>query len=144
MVLNDISPGKPLPKRTFRVRCLNGGGDGNARLDLVKSKLVVDFKTATAAAPGPGTAAPSPRLEVTGVSGMDAPIRQLNEFLNCFRWKSHHPYKSMSCAAVLHGGHGTGKTMLLERVMGTGWGGVHRIHPSEKLSRIQEIFLQAR
>jgi len=77
---------------------------------------------------------------------MDQQVASLNEFLVNFEDTAGHPdFKGkLSCAVVLHGEHGTGKTMLLDRITGTGWGAVHRIEPSDKLSVIQEKFQRAR
>ncbi|KAK4450137.1 P-loop containing nucleoside triphosphate hydrolase protein [Podospora aff. communis PSN243] len=45
---------------------------------------------------------------------------------------------------VLHGGSGTGKTMLLKKIAESGWGTVLRIQPKDKLSEIQEVFQRAK
>ncbi len=77
---------------------------------------------------------------------MDAQVRDLNRFLLVRQYPKHtlSAGTKSRCAMVIHGESGTGKTMLLDRVAQTGWGTVHRVKPSDKLSAILEIFRQAR
>ncbi len=89
---------------------------------------------------------PLSKLEITGIHGMDAQMEELNDFLlQCQNpRRQRRPKTKSSCAVVIHGDAGSGKTMLLDRVAQTGWGGVHRIEPGDKLSAIQETFQKAR
>ncbi|KAK4043384.1 P-loop containing nucleoside triphosphate hydrolase protein [Parachaetomium inaequale] len=129
------------PERSFLVASVNGRSTGNARY--------VDRKTAVRLA----TAAPAStqidrssarRLKVTGIRGADAQIRQLNQILGCFDPVRPFTKKLAFLGIVLHGGHGTGKTMLLNSIASTGWGTVFRIQYKDKLSEIQETFQKAR
>lgn len=79
-------------------------------------------------------------LVVTGVPGMSAQIKVLNDFLDCFTRDFYVKSEKKSCAFVIHGSRGTGKSYILERIAETRWGKVHWIKSSDKLSSIKETF----
>ncbi|KAF4592539.1 AAA family ATPase [Ophiocordyceps camponoti-floridani] len=83
-------------------------------------------------------------LVVTDVPGLASQVEALNRFLRGFCRPFWIKGERQSCGFVIHGGRGTGKTMLLQRVEQTGWGSVFWIRPSDKLSAVKETFLQAR
>ncbi|KAK3323923.1 P-loop containing nucleoside triphosphate hydrolase protein [Cercophora scortea] len=128
------------PERSFVVASVNGRPAGNAR--YLDRKTVVKIATeekadgAEAAAPG--------ELKVTGIRGLDTQIDELNgllgDFTTDFTFKCAPSYP----AILIHGGHGTGKTMLLDAIAKTGWGTVHRVQFKDKLAEIQEVFQKAK
>ncbi|KAK3390413.1 P-loop containing nucleoside triphosphate hydrolase protein [Podospora didyma] len=129
------------PERSFVVKAVNGRSAGNGRYLDRKTKV----KIAEPAVPGSEGAEEAPRkLEVTGIRGLDAQIKKLNNMFGCFA--SDIPFRPTLSypGIVIHGGHGTGKTMLLDRIANSGWGNVFRIQFKDKLSEIQEVFQQAR
>ncbi|KAK4463757.1 P-loop containing nucleoside triphosphate hydrolase protein [Cladorrhinum samala] len=131
------------PDRSFIVGAVNGKAAGNARYIDRKTKLFVGTavprsESATA------VVMPSQKLEVTGVKGMDAQIERLNDLLWCFSSESGFEIEPTIPGIVLHGGHGTGKTMLLDAIANSGWGTVFRIQYKDKLSEIQEMFQLAK
>ncbi|PNP76334.1 hypothetical protein FNYG_10393 [Fusarium nygamai] len=79
-------------------------------------------------------------LVVTGVPGMTKQINTLNEFLLLITQPCNVRGDKMSAAFVIHGGSGTGKTFILNRIAATKWGKVHWIKPSDKIASIKETF----
>ncbi|KAK3687636.1 P-loop containing nucleoside triphosphate hydrolase protein [Podospora appendiculata] len=128
------------PERSFVVASVNGRPAGNARyLDrktVVKIANDEEADGAEAAAPG--------ELKVTGIRGIDPQIDELNgllgDFTTDFTFKCAPSYP----AILIHGGHGTGKTMLLDAIAKTGWGTVHRVQFKDKLAEIHEVFQKAK
>ncbi|KAK3339378.1 P-loop containing nucleoside triphosphate hydrolase protein [Neurospora tetraspora] len=128
------------PQRSFVVASVNGRPTGNARYLDGKTKVRIG-------APSPAGQADGVRqgkLEVTGVRGLDTQIEKLNDLLSQFTdpwvFKGKPRYRGI----VIHGGHGTGKSMLLNTIAATGWGTVYRIQPKDKLAEIQDMFQKAR
>jgi AAA family ATPase len=84
-----------------------------------------------------------PRLQVD-IAGIDQALEKLNDFLDDF----HHGFLfndgDRSCAALVHGSAGTGKTHVLNKVIETGWGKVHRIKRGIKPAAIPAIFKDAK
>ncbi|KAK5660278.1 hypothetical protein OQA88_12818 [Cercophora sp. LCS_1] len=125
------------PERSFVVASVNGNSFGNSRYVDRKATIRIQLEEIEET-PTSGV------FEVTGVRGLDVQVSQLNDLLRCFtmdeklRWKNPHPN------IVIHGGHGTGKSMLLSKIAATGWGTVFRIQPKDKLSEIQETFQKAK
>ncbi|KAL1840568.1 hypothetical protein VTJ49DRAFT_300 [Mycothermus thermophilus] len=135
------------PERSFVVTSVNGRNTGNAR--YLDRKTTVRLATTPPSSSGSrgadgNSSSRGRRLEVTGIQGLDAPIAQLNRKLSLFDaavpFRRPPPYSGI----VLHGGHGTGKTMLLDRIAATGWGTVFRIQYKDKLTEIQDVFARAR
>lgn len=128
------------PERSWVVASVNGRATGNAR--YLDKKTVVRVATS-----GPGavqsTGMAGGKLEVTGIRGLDEPISRLNDLLACFTDGFQVGRKPAYRGIVIHGGHGTGKTMLLDQIAATGWGTVFRIHFKDKLADIQETFQRA-
>ncbi|KAL2200475.1 P-loop containing nucleoside triphosphate hydrolase protein [Corynascus similis CBS 632.67] len=130
------------PERSFVVATVNGRKTGNARYMDRKTTVKV-ATTATSTGSQPGNLS-TRKLEVTGIRGLDAQIRQLNQILRCFDARIPFRKKPSYRGIVIHGGHGTGKTMLLNSIASTGWGTVFRIQYKDKLTEIQEVFQKAR
>lgn len=83
-------------------------------------------------------------LAVSGVPGLATQVDALNRFLRGFGRPFWVPGERESCAFVVHGGRGTGKTLILRRVEETHWGKAYWVRPSDKLSTLRETFRQAR
>ncbi|CAK7568533.1 MAG: AAA+-type ATPase [Sporothrix epigloea] len=96
------------------------------------------------AAEQPQTPPPPPQpLELQPIEGLESTVEEINRFLTCFDPNVGYPPTGLSCAVVLQGDKGTGKTMLLNRIAATGWGTVYPIRPNDKLTTIQETFQKA-
>ncbi|KAL2023088.1 hypothetical protein VTK56DRAFT_3998 [Thermocarpiscus australiensis] len=129
------------PERSFVVASVNGRATGNARYLHRKTALVL----ANSAPKSSINRAPSLKeLKVTGIRGLDGQIKQLNDLLGLFDSELPFRKKPLYQGIVIHGGHGTGKTMLLDSIANTGWGTVFRIQPRDKIADIQETFQRAR
>jgi len=129
------------PERTFTVVSVNGKPTGNAR--YLDRRTAVRISQTASEAEKTNTIAPG-KLKVSGIRGLDVPIKKLNDILSSFSAREIVRKGQASPNIVIHGGHGTGKTMLLNKIAATGWGTVFRIQFKEKLSEIQEIFQRAR
>lgn len=146
--LDDVFPGLVVKRlagegifRNFKITSVNGSTSGNARFVPASTKVRIGTGQE------PESAAPAARpaiLKLDMIPGLESQIRDLNRKLR--RWCQ--PYRSpayqMSCGLVFDGGHGTGKTMLVNKICETGWGTVHRIQASEKLASITKILETAR
>lgn len=146
--LDDVFPGLVVKRlagegifRNFKITSVNGSTSGNARFVPASTKVRIGTGQE------PESAAPAARpsiLKLDMIPGLESQIRDLNRKLR--RWCQ--PYRSpayqMSCGLVFDGGHGTGKTMLVNKICETGWGTVHRIQASEKLASITKILDTAR
>lgn len=142
MVLEGVNINKL--RRTFKVISVNGQSNNLARFKLSSSTVRIvqpggdkdtpeDTQVATTSGP----------LAVTGVPGLTAQVNTINQFLRGFGRPFWIQNERESCGFVIHGGHGTGKTFILQRIAATNWGRVHWIRPSDKLSSIRETFKQA-
>ena len=107
------------PKRTFIVDFVNGKttclGQYHEGSDVRIAKKG-DNKNSSAKIDGS-----HPRLQVVDIAGIDQALIKLNRFLSNFDREFHFPKAQRSCAVLLHGGHGTGKSFLLDKVIRTGW-----------------------
>jgi AAA family ATPase len=129
------------PERSFVVVSVNGKTTGNARyIDRTTTLRVAT----TAPTSNKIDEISSRELEVTGIRGLDTPITRLNQLLRCYTTDFPFAKKPFCDGIVIHGGHGTGKTMLLNSIASTGWGTVIRIHFKDKLTEISDIFQRAR
>ncbi|KAK4126236.1 AAA-domain-containing protein [Parathielavia appendiculata] len=129
------------PERSFAVMSVNGKRTGNAR--YLDEKTSVRIAT-TPAAGGQINNTPSRRLKVTGIRGLDAQVAQLNRILAGFDANVPRQVMPSYSGIVIHGTHGTGKTMLLNGIASTGWGTVIRIQYKDKLSDVQEMLQRAK
>ncbi|KAK0619803.1 P-loop containing nucleoside triphosphate hydrolase protein [Immersiella caudata] len=128
------------PERTWVVGEVNGSKNGNAR--YLDRKTRVRIRRGSEDGGEGGGQKERGRLVVEGVKGMDAQVKELNRLLRSIGKESYRGIPNPN--VVLHGGSGTGKTMLLDKIAKSGWGTVFRIQPKDKLSEIQEAFQRAR
>ncbi|KAK0643558.1 P-loop containing nucleoside triphosphate hydrolase protein [Cercophora newfieldiana] len=130
------------PQRTFVVASVNGRSNGNAR--YVDRKTTVKVARPSDAANKADGSAESQKMEITGIRGMDAQITKLNDLLSTFVIHEKHSTGLPNPSIVLTGGHGTGKTMLLDKLAAISCRTVFRIQFKDKLSEIQETFQRAK
>jgi AAA family ATPase len=124
------------PKRTFTIDFVNGKPTGLGKFET--TSLVTISSPVDNLPYGPVS-----RLEVVNIAGIDQALNKLNGFLSCFDRKFKFSWAQRSCAALLHGGHGTGKTFILNKIIATGWGKVIRIKNDIKPPTIRTIFKDA-
>lgn len=156
MVLRDVK--RRRTRRDFAIKTVDGRGDNVARFAVDQTRvslpsLSLPLRPATAAAASASAsasastaiAARAPRgLQLEPIDGLESTVALLNEFLLFFDPAVGHRVPGESCAVVLQGDMGTGKTMMLKRLAATtNWGGVFHIQPGEKLAAIQETFQRA-
>ncbi len=88
---------------------------------------------------------PSGHLQVVNIAGIDQALKKLNRFLSNFDRQFKFTWAQRSCAVLLHGGHGTGKTFLLNNIVGTGWSkSIFRLENDAKLSNVRSTFRDAK
>jgi AAA family ATPase len=137
LVLKKLSGPGPIP--IFTIRSVNGSTSGLGRFVHKRTMVRIASQQDHAAE----NAGPY-NLEIETVPGREAEVKELNRFLAWFADPDPDDTQPDFFGMVIHGGHGTGKTMLLDMVAKTGWGTVHRIHFKDKLPEIQEALLQSR
>lgn len=146
--LDDVFPGLVLKRifadqiyRSFKVTSVNGSRTVNARFNPEATMVRIQSG-------GEADNADEPvrplRLRLDNIPGLEHQIQELNRLFRLWTGQFRSPATPKSCGLVIHGGHGTGKTLLLNHISKTGWGTVHRIQPSDKLSSIIETFQRAR
>ncbi|KAK3352988.1 P-loop containing nucleoside triphosphate hydrolase protein [Lasiosphaeria hispida] len=127
-------------ERSFIVASVNGRSTGNGRYSDRKTALRIVQPTDDA---DKDNAVAQGKLEVTGIRGLGLQIKKLNRLLRCFTADFPFGIKPPKPPIAIHGGHGTGKTMLLNSIASTGWGTVFRIQFKDKLSEIHDVFQRA-
>ena len=86
-----------------------------------------------------------PSLQVVDIAGIDQALEKLNGFLSEFTMEFAFPWAHRSGAVLLHGGHGSGKTFLLNKIAASGWGKVYRIKRKDaKPAAIEKLFHEAK
>lgn len=148
MGLDDVFPGLVVKRlagegifRNFKISSVNGSTSGNARFVPASTKV----RISTAQDPEIAVQAARPAiLKLDTITGLEDLILSLNKKLR--RWGQPRRFRASrrSCALVLEGGRGTGKTMLVEKICETGWGNVHRLRPTDKLTLIAQTLETAR
>lgn len=130
-------------KRTFVVYRVNGGTAGIGRCDksstvsiLSQDQIDANFSS--------GPSAPAVRLEVLNIAGIDQALKKLNGFLGNFDRQFRYTWAQRSCAVLLHGGSGTGKTYILSKIADTNWGRVYRLEGDAKPAAIRTLFKDAK
>ncbi|KAI1394107.1 AAA-domain-containing protein [Hypoxylon trugodes] len=122
-------------RRSFVVTSINGRADGVAK--YAPGTTVVEFSNDEASQT-------RGKLEVSSLPGMSRQIDELNEFFNDFDVEFEgFTIPTYSCGIIIHGSHGTGKSMLLDHIAATNWGRVIRLTYSDKSSTIQSHFKTA-
>lgn len=129
------------PKRSFTVDFVNGKPTSLGRYD---DSSAITIASPIDNIPTAQINGPVSKLEVVDVAGIDQALKKLNRFLSNFDRQFKFTWAQRSCAVLLHGGHGTGKTFILNKIIGTGWGKVIRIENEVKLSTIRTVFKDAK
>lgn len=153
MGLDDVFPGLTIKRilahqvyRTFKITSVNGSGTTNARFKSESTKLVIGVAS-DGTADGSESTGPTTRptkLVLDPIPGLDHQIKELNKLLRTWSGALRSAAMPKSCGLVIHGGHGTGKTLLLNHICRTDWGVVHRIQPNDKLQSINDTLQKAR
>lgn len=148
MGLDDVFPGLTIKRifedqvyRNFRITTVNGSKTTNARFVPGSTKVLIRTAHEADAA---GTTSRPTRLKLEAIPGLEHQIQELNRLLRMWSGPLRSSATPKSCGLVIHGGHGTGKTLLLNQICQSGWGTVHKIQPSDKLSAITETLQRAR
>jgi AAA family ATPase len=141
MVLKGVTVGGSL-RRTFKVVSVNSKTSSMAVSVLASTKVAI-LKEGEAPSVD-NTTTYDGELKITA-PGLSEEVKRMNKFLSAFTRQFHLRNQRRSCCLVIHGGRGTGKTFLLERLAATNWGRPFWIKPSSKqaVSSIREIFKQA-
>lgn len=129
------------PKRTFTVDFVNGKPTSLGRYDDSSAVTISSLLDNTPSAQTNGSVS---RLEVIDIAGIDQALKKLNRLLSNFDRQFKFTWAQRSCAVLLHGGHGTGKTFILNKIINTSWGKVIRIENDIKPAAIRNIFKDAR
>lgn len=135
MVLDGVNINKL--RRSFKVLTVNGHSANLARFNLSSTSIRI-LSADEEATPAPSL--PAGDLVITNVPGLSNQVAVINRFLKGFNRPFWVADERESCAFVIHGGHGTGKTFILNRLAATNWGKTYWIRPSDKLSSIRETF----
>jgi AAA family ATPase len=129
------------PKRTFVVDLVNGSERTIGKYEntsSVKISKTVDISE-------PQVQEPLASLEVADIKGIDLALTKLNNFLSRFGRKFQVTFPRRSCAVLLSGGHGTGKTFIMDKIAGTGWAkNVIRIQRDAKTTTVRTVFKNAK
>ncbi|TAQ87135.1 hypothetical protein B7494_g4521 [Chlorociboria aeruginascens] len=129
------------PKRTFRIDYINGGSTSLAQFN---ESTLVKISSSKENPADISLQRPASRLEITGIAGIDQALKKLNRFLSNFDREFKYPWAQRSCGVLLHGGHGSGKTFILNKIAETGWGKVYRIGSDAKPTAIRTTFQNAK
>ncbi|KAI1461956.1 AAA-domain-containing protein [Annulohypoxylon moriforme] len=122
-------------RRSFVVTSVNGRTDCVAK--YTPGTTIVEFSNEDAKSTGG-------RLEVNLLPAMQRQVNELNEFFNDFDIEFEgYTTPTYSCGIVIHGSHGTGKSMLLDHIAVTNWGRIVRFTYNDKPSTIQTHFKTA-
>lgn len=137
-------------RRSFKILSVNSRNDSLASFKLesslvrIKGQPTTSDEASRGALDAPATVGPEGGELVIGpIPGMAKQVERVNYFLSGFHGSFWVSGEYTSCGLVIHGGPGTGKTHFLERIAATGWGDVHWIQPSDKLTTVREAFSQA-
>jgi AAA family ATPase len=122
------------------IESINGAVTGQAKYQETSTFRIASAMDATTT---PQVNDSKPKLQVVNVAGIDQALKKLNRFLSNFDRKFQLTLGTRSCSVLLHGGHGTGKTNVIDEIIATGWGRVHRIERSTKVSGIRNTFKDA-
>ena len=128
------------PKRTFTV--VSCGSSGQGRFDDMSSVTIIGRDSDPAQSFKPNGV--PHRLEIDNIVGIDQALKKLNEFLRIFDREFEYTEPKRSCATLLHGGNGTGKTFILNKIAKTGWGKVYKIGRGAKEATIRTVFKDAK
>ncbi|KAF4335967.1 AAA family ATPase [Fusarium beomiforme] len=136
MVVEGIHSSKA--RRNFKVISVNSQINSLAKISTSTPSIIITDTNSTKIADL--DAQNRGDLVVTGVPGLSKQIDTLNEFLLLITQPCQVKGDKMSAGFVIHGGRGTGKTFILNRIAATKWGRVHWVKPSDKIASIRETF----
>ena len=139
MIFEGVSINKL--RRSFKVLSVNSRSDNLARFQISSTSLRILEPGQTAVTSS--ETGPAGDLVLEGVPGLSSQVAVVNRFLRAFGRPFWVPGERESCGFVVHGGHSTGKTFILQRIADTNWGKAFWIKPSDKLSVIRDAFKQA-
>ncbi|GAB0137713.1 hypothetical protein EsDP_00005969 [Epichloe bromicola] len=131
-------------RRNFKVLSVNSRSNSIAKFILSSTTVRIVSEDEQDDAAADAAAFTGGELVVTGVPGLTSQVRTINQFLQGFTRLFFIEGERASCGFVIHGGHGTGKTFILQRIADSQWGRPFWIKPSDKLTTIRETFKQAR
>ncbi|ODA77950.1 hypothetical protein RJ55_06553 [Drechmeria coniospora] len=129
-------------RRNYKVLTVNAQTNNVAKFKLSSTALRISSLPAEEEVDE--AALPAGELTVTGIPGLAAQISTLNSFLRGFTRPFLLPDERSSCGLVIHGGPGTGKTLILKRLEATRWGKTYWVEPTDKMSTMRETFKLAR
>ncbi|OLN88097.1 ATPase family gene 2 protein [Colletotrichum chlorophyti] len=138
MKFECVAPGA---KQTFKVTSVDGQVDNVARFTAT---TVPSFTSGEDETPIQEVRDVT-RLVVSDIPGLHSEEKKLAKFFRGFNASFVFKGRQQkSCGIVIHGGRGTGKSYILNRIAATGWGRVFRIEENDKSSTVEEVFKQAR
>ncbi|GKT48586.1 ATPase family gene 2 protein [Colletotrichum spaethianum] len=138
MKFECVAPGA---KQIFRITTVDGQTDNVARYAVTTVPSIVSSEEEK---PVQEVVRDVTRLVVSDIPGLHAEEKKLRSFLRGFNTNFVYKGQQKSCGIVIHGGRGTGKSYILNRIAATGWGRVFRIEENDKSSTVEEVFKQAR
>jgi AAA family ATPase len=127
------------PKRIFIVDFVNNAPTGHGKFDSRATSVKICSRVDQ-----PQVNGVLPPLQLVDIAGIDQALEKLNDFLLDFQHKSMVIQRQRSCGVLLHGGHGAGKTFIIDKIIGTGWGKIHRIKRDMKPPAIRAVFKDAK
>ncbi|KAG8422763.1 AAA+-type ATPase [Metarhizium acridum] len=130
-------------RRSFKVVSVNSHTNNIAKFSISSSTIRILSEGDDSAAADESEAFTGGELTVTGVPGLAAQVSTINRFLKGFTRPFWVKDERESCAFAIHGGHGTGKTFILQKIADARWGRPFWIRPPDKLAAIRETFKQA-
>lgn len=130
------------PRRTFVVELIDNDANGFGQCSA--SSVTITNR----AQEGSQTLSQSSKvtsLQVADIAGVDQALEKLNGFLSEFTMDFAFPWAHRSGAVLLHGGHGSGKTFILNKIANSGWGKVYRVKRKDaKPAQIEKVFNDAK
>lgn len=129
--------------RQFKIASVNSKTDNLARIQPTTRVVLADKG---AIRPSPSTL-PDRALVVPSIPGLAKQMKDLNEFLADVQFPPAIPMDSRwrTAAIAVHGGRGTGKSFVLDRIA-TAAAGIMEVHRADRSTgpgAIREIFAQA-
>lgn len=129
--------------RQFKIASVNSKTDNLARIQPTTQVFLADK---SAIRPSPSTL-PNRALVIPSIPGLGKQMKDLNEFLADVQFPPAIPMDARwrTAAITVHGGRGTGKSFVLDRIEAAAAGimEVHRTDKSTGPNTIKEAFAQA-
>jgi len=130
------------PRRTFVVASIDNKSNGLGQYSGCPVKISNQTQEDTLL---PSAPSGLPPLQIANIAGIDQALEKLNGFLSEFTLEFAFPWAHRSGAVLLHGGHGSGKTFILNKIASSGWGKVYRIKRKDaKSAAIEKVFTEAK